>query len=76
MSKKVTTDDPKLFIGIDIHKRSWTIQTAKDICYGESFTSPPGSEGLYEWVESRYKGHEVFCAYEAGCCLQPANHNL
>lgn len=73
MSKKDTTNSPKLFIGIDIHKRSWSIQTATDLCYGDSFTSPPGAEGLYSWVENRYPDHEVICAYEAGCCgFEPA----
>jgi len=68
MSKKVTTNSPKLFIGIDIHKRSWSIQASTDISYVESFTCPPDSEGLYDWVLSRYPKHEVSCAYEAGCC--------
>lgn len=66
MSTKVTK--AKLFIGIDIHKRDWKIQSVTDICMAKSFTCPPHSHALQQWVESNYKGHDVHCAYEAGCC--------
>ncbi|MDA9089544.1 IS110 family transposase [Maribacter arcticus] len=62
------TAGPKLFIGIDIHKRSWKIHCSTDISGGKTFSMPPSPEGLKGYVEKYFSGHEVVTAYEAGCC--------
>lgn len=62
------TAQPKLFIGLDIHKRSWRIQLATDLFSGKGMTIPPDPSGLIEYVVCHYQGHEVSIAYEAGCC--------
>lgn len=66
--KTQQTACPKLFIGIDIHKRSWKVHCATDLSCGRTFTMSPDPEGLREYVERHYAGHEVSTAYEAGCC--------
>ena len=58
----------KLFIGIDIHKRSWKIHTSTDLFDGHSLTMPPEPETLRKWVKRHYPTYQVHCAYEAGCC--------
>ncbi len=40
-TKKVTL--PSLFIGVDMHKRSWKIHTATDLFDGKSFSMQPDS---------------------------------
>jgi transposase len=65
---QVTNNQPKLFIGIDIHKKSWRIHTATDLFDGRSLTVPPNAHALREYVEKHFPDHEVSCAYEAGCC--------
>ena len=62
------TATPKLYIGIDIHKRSWKIKTATDLFDGTTLTCPPESRALKSYVDKHYKGYEVYVAYEAGCC--------
>lgn len=62
------TADCKLFIGIDIHKRSWKIHCATDLSIGKTFSMLPDPEQLYAYVEKYYRGYEVITAYEAGCC--------
>lgn len=62
------TARPKLFIGIDIHKRSWKVHCATDLSSGRTFSMSPDPECLREYVERHYPGHEVSTAYEAGCC--------
>ncbi|WP_419211341.1 hypothetical protein ACNR9Q_11365 [Maribacter sp. X9] len=62
------TASPKLFIGIDIHKRSWKVHCATDLSSGRTFSMSPDPEGLREHVERHYPYHEVSTAYEAGCC--------
>ncbi len=62
------TAHPKLYIGIDIHKRSWKIHCASDLFSGKSFAMPPKPEFLKAYVDKNFKDYEVTRAYEAGCC--------
>lgn len=70
------TARPKLFIGIDIHKRSWKIHCATDISGGKTFSMSPSPEGLKSYVEKYFGDHEVSSAYEAGCCGYHAHRNF
>lgn len=67
MKTKDTTES-KLFIGIDVHKRSWKIKTATDLFDGISLTIPPTGYALKKYVDRHYTGFEVYCCYESGCC--------
>ena len=62
------TVTPKLFIGIDIHKRSWKVHCATDIFSGKTFSMEPDPIMLRAYVEKHFKEHEITTAYEAGCC--------
>jgi len=63
MSKKVTTSTPKLFIGIDIHKKSWKVHFCTDISEGNTATFAPSASKLKKYV-SKY-----FMVYTCGeCC--------
>ncbi len=62
------TASPKLFIGIDIHKRSWKVHCATDQFSGRSFSMSPDPSKLRCYVSKHFPGHEVSMAYEAGCC--------
>ena len=59
---------PKLFIGIDIHKRSWKVHCATDLFAGKSFSMPSDPEQLRNYVSKHFVDYEVTTAYEAGCC--------
>ncbi|WP_299396768.1 transposase [uncultured Gelidibacter sp.] len=66
--KTEPTAQPKLYIGIDIHKRSWKVHCATDLFMGKSFSMPPEPQILYDYVQKNFVDHEVSTAYEAGCC--------
>ena len=66
--KSEQTAQLKLYIGIDIHKRSWKIHCATDFFSGTPFTMPPKPEVLKTYVQTHFRDHEVSTAYEAGCC--------
>jgi transposase len=66
--KTQQTARSKLFIGIDIHKRSWKVHCSTDLFCGKSFSMPPNAEALQKYVSKHFPGHEVSVAYEAGCC--------
>lgn len=59
---------PKLYIGIDIHKRSWKVHCATDLFSGKYFSMNPNPEQLKDYVAKHFSGYEVSIAYEAGCC--------
>jgi len=58
----------KLYIGLDIHKRSWKIQLATDLFWGKSLSVPPDAEAIKKFVDKHYANHAVFICYESGCC--------
>lgn len=62
------TTQPKLYIGIDIHKRSWKVHCATDLFIGKSFSMNPDPSQLRDYVLKHFSGYEVSTAYEAGCC--------
>lgn len=66
--KSQQTASPKLFIGIDIHKRSWKIHCSTDLTAGKTFSMPARPLQLKEYVDKHYADYEVTTAYEAGCC--------
>lgn len=62
------TATPKLFIGLDIHKKSWTVHFRTDLFEHRGFTMPPNAELLLDYVLTNFPDHEVFITYESGCC--------
>lgn len=74
--KTEQTASPKLFIGIDIHKRSWKVHCATDLFSGKSFSMKPYPEELHKYVTKHFPGYEVTTAYEAGCCGYKAHRSF
>ena len=63
-----TTAIPKIFIGMDIHKKSWSVHFRTDLFDHKGFSMPPDAEKLFDYVSLHFAGHEVSLTYEAGCC--------
>jgi len=61
-------DVTKLFIGIDIHKKSWSVSIRTELFDHKTFSTPPDPEGLYDYVIAHFPGHDVSITDEAGCC--------
>lgn len=59
---------PKIFIGLDIHKKSWTVSIQTDLFFHKTYSMPSNVEDLYQYVERTFPDHEVDLVYEAGCC--------
>lgn len=59
---------PKLFIGMDIHKKTWSISIQTDLFFHKRFSMPSKSEELYAYVQNHFPDYEVSLVYEAGCC--------
>ena len=63
-----TTAIPKLFIGMDVHKKSWTVHFRTDLFDHKSVTMPAEPHTLIDYVEKHFHNYQVSCCYEAGCC--------
>lgn len=63
-----TTATPKLFIGIDIHKKQWAVHLRTDLFDHRGFSMPPEPEKLFKYVTNNFAGHQVAVAFEIGCC--------
>jgi hypothetical protein len=55
---------PKLYIGADVHKKSWYINLRTDVCHHKSFSMKPNFEELYAYVTTNFPSHEVSLSYE------------
>ena len=66
MKTNTTAFNPKLYIGIDVHKKSWTFHYQTDLFDGKTITQPANPKTLVDWVSKNFPSHEVTCAYEAG----------
>ena len=68
MQLQDTQTSPKLFIGLDIHKKSWTVSIQTDLFFHKTYSMPSNAEDLYQYVERTFPNHEINLVYEAGCC--------
>lgn len=66
--KTLLTATPKVFIGIDMHKRFWKVHCATDLFSGKTFSMAGDAEQLRRYIEKHFPHHQVYTAYEAGCC--------
>jgi len=66
--KTQTTAVPKLFIGMDVHKKNWTVHFKTDLFDNKTVTMPAEPLSLINYVAKNFPDHEVNCCYEAGCC--------
>ncbi|MBK9722665.1 MAG: IS110 family transposase [Saprospiraceae bacterium] len=68
MNKMISFSEPTLYIGIDMHKKSWSIHIRTDISDHKGFSMPPDHEQLFNYVEANFSGMNIKLTYEAGCC--------
>lgn len=58
----------KFYVGLDVHKRSWTVTIRSLGIHLAHFTQPPVAETLFNFLQRNYPGGCYYSAYEAGFC--------
>ena len=58
----------KFYIGIDVHKNSWSVTIRSLNLHIEHFSQPPCSKALVNHLQREYPGGNYYSAYEAGFC--------
>lgn len=64
-TKKSDFSNVQLYIGIDVHKKQWTITILTKDIHHRTFSQPPKPEALKIYLDRWFPGAKVSCAYEA-----------
>ncbi len=56
----------KLYIGIDIHKKSWKVHFCTDLFDGTTKIFTPDPKSFKKYVDQHFADYELSCAYGAG----------
>jgi len=66
MDTKVTSvESIDLFIGIDVHKKQWSVSIYSGQIHHRTFSQPPNPEALKTYLDKHFPAAKVICAYEA-----------
>jgi transposase len=68
VTKKIDFKDKELFIGLDVHKKRWSVTIIVDGIEHRTFTQPPDPESLCNYLQRMFPGASYNSAYEAGFC--------
>jgi transposase len=68
VTKRIDFKDKDLFIGLDVHKKSWSVTIVIDDMEHRTFTQPPDTRALYNYLQRMFPGATYNSAYEAGFC--------
>lgn len=55
-----------IYIGMDVHKKSWTVSIQSASCEHKTFTQPPEVEILVNYLRRNFPGASYHSVYEAG----------
>jgi transposase len=65
-----------VYVGLDIHKRSWAVTIRAFNLQVAHFTQPPSPENLVAFLKRNYPGGNYFSVYEAGFSGTTIHENL
>lgn len=58
----------KVYVGIDVHKKTYSVTSICDGAIVKRDTMGANSEGLIRYLKRRFEGAEIHSVYEAGFC--------
>jgi len=68
VTKKIDFSGKDLFIGLDVHKKSWSVTIVVNGIEHRTFTQPPDPIALHNYLQRNFPGGSYHSAYEAGFC--------
>lgn len=57
-----------IYVGLDVHKKSWSVSIFSEQCEHKTFTQPPDPDKLVHYLKRNFPGAEYRAVYEAGFC--------
>ena len=76
VTKKIDFTGKDLFVGLDVHKKSWSVTIVVDGIEHRTFTQPPDPEALQKYLLRSFPGGNYQSAYEAGYCRYDIHRRL
>jgi transposase len=64
-NSRLTFNDLKLYIGIDVHKKDWSVSIFSDAAHHRTFCQPASAIALKTYLDHNFPGAQITCAYEA-----------
>jgi len=68
VTKKIDFTGKDIFIGLDVHKKSWSVTVTVDGMEHKTFTQHPDPQALHNYLQRNFPGGSFHSAYEAGFC--------
>jgi len=59
-------ENQKVFVGLDVHKRSWNAAIFLGDYFVRNIHQPPSPQALQHFLTRNYPGAHYTCAYESG----------
>lgn len=67
-SNKIDFKGQNIYIGFDVHLKSWNVTIMTEKLTHKTFSQPPKPEVLYQYLTKTFPGGTYHSAYEAGFC--------
>ena len=74
--KQVNFEGQNIYVGIDVHLKSWTVSILTETIAHKRFTQPPKAEILANYLNEKFPGAAYYSAYEAGFSGFDAHYKL
>ena len=55
-----------IYVGLDVHKKSWSVSIFSEQCEHKKFTQPPEADKLAQYLKRNFPGAAYQAVYEAG----------
>lgn len=67
-SKGIDFSGMNIYVGLDVHKKSWSVTILTDEIEHKTFTQPPSPDVLFTYLNKHFPGADYYSAYESGFC--------
>ena len=64
-NQKVSFEGQCLYVGIDVHKKQWSVSIFSSELHHKTFSQPPSPGALKSYLDQHFPQAKVTCAYEA-----------
>ena len=63
---KLDFSGQSIYVGLDVHKKSWSVSIFSEQCEHKTFTQPPEADKLVHYLKRNFPGAAYHAVYEAG----------
>ena len=68
ITKRLDFSGKKIYVGLDVHKKSWSVTIIVEGIEHKTFNQPPNPQVLSDYLNRMFPNGECHSAYEAGFC--------